>query len=717
MLRTIKSLVGRGLRAAYYALPLKVHDRTRLKSFVYKHLGFLIHNTASHQHWLSERSPAEAPALPEATVSAPTIIQFGDGGIQQLADQIRFEHHEKPLASVVIPTFNNVDYTIRCLASIHAHLPNVSFEIIVVDDGSSDDTASIVSAIPNLRFVRNESNCGFLRTANKGALLARGQYVLFLNNDTQVLAGWLDSLIDVFAKVPNAGIAGSKLIYPTGRLQEAGAALRRDGTVDLIGLDDDPNKPEYNFMREVDHCSGASLLIEKDLFSKLGGFDDRFAPAYFEDCDLSMRVRELGKKVIYQPDSVVVHHLSVTTNDATGGKMRQIDINKKKYLDRWQSELNKLDRVRLIAFYLPQFHPIPENDMWWGKGFTEWTNVAKAKPNFEGHYQPHLPTDLGFYDLRVSEVRQDQATLAREYGIYGFCYYYYWFGGKRLLNHPLDEVLRSGQPQFPFCICWANENWTRRWDGREHEILIAQQHTDEDDLAFIKMLTPALSNDRYIRIDGRPLLLVYRLSLLPDPARTSLIWREHCRTAGVGEIYLACVQSFATAYDPADLGFDAAVEFPPHEMEVPAEPPAKMRNPNFAGRFFDYVKTAENFIRPRCPDYTLFRTVMPRWDNTARRQDASFTYLHSEPEHYEKWLGSVVRETRQFKFGDERLTFINAWNEWGEGNHLEPDGKYGHRYLEATNRALNGFGCVHAETSAVVDACDDPIEDRSVATD
>src|SRR5579871_1642275 len=160
--------------------------------------------------------------------------------------------------------------------------------------------------------------------------------------------------------------------------------------------------------------------------------------------------------------------------------------------------------ARVFAFYLPQFHPIPENDAWWGNGFTEWTNVARSKPLFRGHYQPQLPADLGFYDLRLSETRQAQADLAREHGIFGFCYYHYWFSGRRVLQRPFDEVLTSGQPDFPFCLCWANENWTRSWDGRSSEVLMEQRYSDEDDLAHIRALAPALRDPRYIRIDGKP---------------------------------------------------------------------------------------------------------------------------------------------------------------------------------------------------------------------
>jgi hypothetical protein len=195
--------------------------------------------------------------------------------------------------------------------------------------------------------------------------------------------------------------------------------------------------------------------------------------------------------------------------------------------------------VRLIAFYLPQFHPIPENDDWWGKGFTEWRNVVQAKPLFPGHYQPHLPADLGFYDLRVPETRQAQADLAREYGIHGFCYYHYWFKGRRLLERPFNEVLTSGQPDFPFCLCWANESWTRAWDGQSGVILMKQEYSEEDDYQHIRWLSNVFRDKRYIRYEGKPLFLVYRVRDLPNPLQTTEIWRNEARRAGIGELSCA----------------------------------------------------------------------------------------------------------------------------------------------------------------------------------
>ncbi|MDQ3627188.1 MAG: glycoside hydrolase family 99-like domain-containing protein, partial [Verrucomicrobiota bacterium] len=216
---------------------------------------------------------------------------------------------------------------------------------------------------------------------------------------------------------------------------------------------------------------------------------------------------------------------------------------------------------RAIAFYLPQFHPIPENDEWWGKGFTEWTNVAKTRPIYPGHYQPHLPNELGFYDLRLPEARDAQADLARDHGIHGFCYYHYWFNGRRVLERPFNEVLASGRPDFPFCLCWANENWTRAWDGREHDVLLAQHYSEADDREHIRWLCRAFADPRYIRIKGKPLFLVYRTTALPDPRRTTDIWREEARRLGIGELFLGRVESNFPGErgDPRPLGFDAAV--------------------------------------------------------------------------------------------------------------------------------------------------------------
>lgn len=346
--------------------------------------------------------------------------------------------------------------------------------------------------------------------------------------------------------------------------------------------------------------------------------------------------------------------------------------------------------VKAIAFYLPQFHPIPENDRWWGPGFTEWTNVTQAKPLYPGHQQPRIPGELGFYDLRLPEVREAQAQLAREYGIHGFCYYYYWFGGRRVLERPLDEVLASGKPDFPFCICWANETWSRRWDGSEHEVLLKQEHTPATDMAFILDVIPILKDPRYIRVDGAPLLMVYRTCLFPDMKSTAEVWRRICAEHGLDRIHLCAVESFGFN-DPYSIGFDSSVQFPPHGIratDIRGE--IEGLDPEFEGSLYDYEEVVENELVAAQPSYKRFRGVMLSWDNSARRKKRAHVFHNASWRAYEVWLRGAVEYTRAHRGKGERYVFINAWNEWAEGTHLEPDVRNGRRYLEATRRALMG---------------------------
>lgn len=378
--------------------------------------------------------------------------------------------------------------------------------------------------------------------------------------------------------------------------------------------------------------------------------------------------------------------------------------------------------LRAIALYLPQFHPIPENDAWWGKGFTEWTNVSKAQPLFKGHYQPHLPADLGFYDLRLSEVREAQAALAREYGIYGFCYYHYWFNGKQILERPFREVFESGQPDFPFMLCWANETWTRAWDGQSSEILIGQTYSPEDDRKHIQALIPYFKDKRYIRVNDKPVFAIYRSFDLPDMTATIKLWREEALKHGI-ELYIcrfeSCLVSGALHFKH---GFDAAIDFQPwsREMNLYREQIFREKQRSFAVRLQNYYY--RNLIRRisedkydqfrtdfkkkalnghqydygdyvnfviSCPkaDYKVYPGITVMWDNTARRKSTPVIFKNATPDLYKKWLTNIYNTFEPFS-REENFVFINAWNEWGEGNHLEPCQKWGRSYLEATKAVL-----------------------------
>lgn len=341
---------------------------------------------------------------------------------------------------------------------------------------------------------------------------------------------------------------------------------------------------------------------------------------------------------------------------------------------------------RAIAFYLPQYHPIPLNDRAWGPGFTEWTNVRAAQPLFWRHDQPHVPAELGYYSLLDPRTRAAQAELARAHGVSGFCYYHYWFAGERLLERPLDEVLASGEPDFPFCVCWANEPWTRHWDGHSGEILMPQRYSPEDDTRHIAWLAHVLQDARYIRVDGKPIVLIYRATQLPDVAATLRVWRTFAREHGIGELFLCRVESFAEERDdPHQYGFDAAVEFQPDCINI-GQAIAAVGAPRRSS-VVEYADFSELQMRKREPAYRRFRCVVPRWDNTPRNKRWPFVLHHSSPELYERWLRAAVAAERHANAADP-IVFINAWNEWGEGNHLEPDIRWGRAYLEATARAL-----------------------------
>ncbi len=351
----------------------------------------------------------------------------------------------------------------------------------------------------------------------------------------------------------------------------------------------------------------------------------------------------------------------------------------------------KSDDVKLIAFYLPQFHQIPENDKWWGEGFTEWTNVKKAIPQFKGHYQPHIPGELGYYNLTNKEVMKRQIELAKQYGIYGFCFHHYWFAGKRLLEKPVNMLIENKDLDIPFCLCWANENWTRRWDGLDNEVLIAQKHSPEDDINFIEDISKYFNDTRYIKIDEKPVLIVYRIELFPNPEDTIVRWRKWMEDHGYKGIYLIGAQGFACK-NPTKYGLDAAVEFPPNGMYkynyISSQ--VSFKNPNFKGNIVDYSYYVNNklYLKEDKEKYNLFKTIIPSWDNTPRRGNKSTIFYNSSPELYKQWLKDIIIYTKTKKNKDEQFVFINAWNEWGEGAYLEPDVKYGYSYLNSTKEAI-----------------------------
>lgn len=352
-----------------------------------------------------------------------------------------------------------------------------------------------------------------------------------------------------------------------------------------------------------------------------------------------------------------------------------------------------MKKTRIVALYLPQYHPIPENDGWWGPGFTEWTNTAKAKPLFPGHYQPHIPSDLGFYDLRLPEARLKQAELARAHGIDGFCYYHYWFAGDRLLERPFDEVLKSGSPDFPFCLCWANQTWSGIWHGAPNRILKEQTYPGEDDyIKHFHYLLRAFKDKRYIRVDDKPFFAIFKPDEIPDVKHLLDLWRGLAVEAGLKGIHFVGVNHDAHKKKgwkpPESLGFDAS--FTPKlpvmsdwvsKRDVVKWVRFKWHKLKGYPSIHDHNEVIDQLLPKKNESFVDYPCVIPNWDNTPRSGERGLVITNSTPELLRVQLRKAMEVIDDYS-DSNKIIIIKSWNEWAEGNHVEPDLKFGKGYLE-----------------------------------
>ncbi len=355
-------------------------------------------------------------------------------------------------------------------------------------------------------------------------------------------------------------------------------------------------------------------------------------------------------------------------------------------------------KVRIIASYLPQFHPIPENDEWWGKGFTEWTNVGKAKPLFKRHYQPKVPADLGYYDLRLPETRQAQADMAREYGVEGFCYWHYWFGNnRRLLERPFNEVLSSGKPDFPFCLAWANHSWEDKQFNKEgsNKMLIEQLYPGEEDyINHFNTLLPAFKDKRYIRVDDKPLFLIYKPHDIPQISEFISLWNELAKENGINGIhFVAHTHNVNDIEHFMNKGFNAVnivrlFHFFKHELSIIERAYTKIKRIVFKkGQIFDYRKCSKYFHGKEDYNENCYPSMIPNWDHSPRSGREGHIFINSNPSAFKKHVKSVL-ETVNKKQPQHQIVLLKSWNEWAEGNYIEPDLKYGRGHLEALKEAI-----------------------------
>lgn len=357
--------------------------------------------------------------------------------------------------------------------------------------------------------------------------------------------------------------------------------------------------------------------------------------------------------------------------------------------------IRKYERVaedpKLFAFYLTQYHPTKENDEWWGRGTTEWNNVSRAVPQFVGHYQPRLPDELGYYDLRIKDNMRRQIELAKQYGIYGFCFYHYWFDGRRILEKPLNMFLEDETLDFPFMYCWANHNWYKKFQGTSDEVLIEMPTEKEAYIRYIDSVLPDMKDRRYYKINGNPVLMVYRPSDIPDVHEVTNTWRKQAIKHGFNNLYLIAVHEGAISDDYRKKGFDASSEFQPTTFSVllsKVDMKVETVNSAFSGSIHDYGEIVKRKLYNEYNAPVLYKSVMAFWDNTARKNSRSDIFANVHPDFYEEWLRDLILYNKNNPQLDDNLIFVNAWNEWGEGAYLEPDKKYGYALLERTRDAI-----------------------------
>jgi GT2 family glycosyltransferase/predicted O-methyltransferase YrrM len=635
----------------------------------------------------------------------------------------------KNLVSIIIPTFNCREWICDAIES-SLNQTYKYCEIIVIDDGSTDSTASIIASRYKHRITYiYQQNMGLSAARNRGIDAANGEYIQFLDSDDIITADKIEIQVNALKNVHGYGVSYSDY---------CSIDINNNSILERRYLSPKTNNGSFFYSLVTDWETRFSVPVHCFLFKSSLFLDhnikfDVSLPNH-EDWDCWVRVFSLNPKVVYVDAKLAIYRIKSSSMCSNRALMRYGFLESlNKYLQKYPNEpeilallINKRNEIeqcyrdvsaedirstamqmaakselqrmpvveatssevtspRLIAFHLPQFHSIPENDEWWGKGFTEWTNVSKATPYFPGHYQPHVPADLGYYDLSDPSVMKAQAALAKEYGIHGFCFYHYWFNGKLLLETPLHQMLKSGEPDFPFCLCWANEDWTKAWDGRSGDVLIGQNYSDADDTRHFYYLLNFFEDTRYMRVNGKPLFLVYRANRLPDPVKTTTTWRQLARKMGIGELFLCRVESFTDEHtNPQTLGFDAAVEFQPDWRELEK----KLSGEEFGDHaVYEYSDVVQKMLTKPNPSYSRFPCVTPSWDNSARRKSNATIFINPSPDAYGRWLKESIRKILA-NTPDERMVFINAWNEWGEGNHLEPDVKYGRSYLEATKAAL-----------------------------
>lgn len=563
--------------------------------------------------------------------TAPNLFSVEQHQLVETALILRFSEWDKPEASVIIPVRDNIKLTIECLHSLLANTHGISYEIIVVDDGSADTTEVVLANVDNITYIKNDRSLGFVLSCNLAAESARGRFLVFLNNDVQVMHNWLKPLTETFFKHTNVGAVGPKVLFPDGRLQHSGEIVKMDGSTRRIGEDDDPGRLRYNYLREVDYLCGVCLMVETDTFRKMSGFDTRFVPGYFEDVDLCFALRRQGKRIIYNPESVIVHHLGSTRKSLALSRQEEfISKNQQAFVEKWQKTIEDLNQIRLISFY------------------------HREDPGFNGRHDQNLLAE--------------QHRLTRKYGIHGWCFLYGWHNRKPLFPLPLDPLSQTGSSRVPFCLCWAKDYRSENKDGDS----MVHKNSEANDWLAVTVLIRYMRLKEYIRINGRPLLLISGTEFLADIKESMATLRMICQADGIGDIYLALIEGDSGNRAVGQYGFDAGVEYLPASQ----------------GLVSDYREGVLSSLQQEIPAYARFRTVIPYSSDPAHSPQAMDG---ASPGTYQAWLERVLVETREQFSGEEQIVFLGAWNNCAADILLKPGERFGLGFLDATRWALDDW--------------------------
>lgn len=617
-------------------------------------------------------------------------------------------------------------------------------EIIVIDNSLK----GFKSQSKKIKLITPKKNLFVNKSWNLGVKKAKYDYIGILNDDIILPKNFCEQIYNFLNKNPNIGLCGldSTILYNTDKAEFSEYPQNSDLIFEQIN--DDVyikhwgaaifgNKSNFypipknlkvwcgdNYLLKMNNDNDKKCYAIKNAQIKhLGSLT--CASPYFDKIKLkdiynySKIDKRFKQHTHYKKPITLIQKIFSIKNEGERKIYRILGFKISKKYKKYQSKKYKLayidkiiqsnceksnvfvplsnehyqnnNKTKLIAFYLPQFHTFKENEEWHGKGFTEWTNVTKAIPQYTGHHQPQLPIDVGFYDLSTDKIMYRQIELAKQYGISGFCFYYYWFSGKRLMEKPIFNYLNNKELDLPFCLCWANENWSRRWDGGNQEVLIEQKLEDGDGIKFIEDIIPFFKDQRYIKIENKPVLIIYKVQLFPKEKMLKFIEeiRQGAKSNGFEDLYIIMAKT-TPKHTPNDFGIDAAVEFPPHlvDSKLPLCKNHSYVNPNFSGRIFDMTDFIKNKSYIYKTDYLLYKTIFSGWDNTARKAYIGASVFEMNPQLYKDWLKGCIEWTKKTHKDNEQFVFINAWNEWAEGAHLEPDQKYGYAYLQATKDAL-----------------------------